>query len=68
MRFNFACKVLFGGFFSTKLLPDRVFLRDNIKEILLPTLTGQMGVLKGHIPLLTGLDIGRYFNIKNIIL
>jgi len=40
------------------ILPDRIFLRDNVKEILLPTLTGQMGVLKDHIPLLTGLDIG----------
>ena len=34
-------------------------MRKTIKEILIPTLTGQMGVLKGHIPLLTGLDTGR---------
>lgn len=43
---------------STLLVPDRVFWRSNAKEIILPTLSGQMGVLKDHIPLLTGLDIG----------
>lgn len=40
------------------VVPDRVFFRDTVKEIILPTLTGQMGVLKGHIPVLTGLDTG----------
>ena len=44
---------------STYLVPDRVFFRDTVKEVILPTLTGQMGVLKGHIPILTGLDTGR---------
>lgn len=49
---------LLRGIFPTRLIPDRVFWKDNAKEIILPTLTGQMGVLKNHIPLLTGLDIG----------
>nr|AEW12960.2 ATPase epsilon subunit [Colacium vesiculosum] len=40
------------------IIPDRIFWKDDVKEIILPTLSGQMGVLKGHIPLLTGLDIG----------
>nr|YP_009541120.1 ATPase epsilon subunit [Lepocinclis steinii]AYQ93618.1 ATPase epsilon subunit [Lepocinclis steinii] len=40
------------------IVPDRVFWRSNAKEIILPTLSGQMGVLKDHIPLLTGLDTG----------
>nr|YP_007317187.1 ATP synthase CF1 epsilon subunit [Monomorphina aenigmatica]AFZ88789.1 ATP synthase CF1 epsilon subunit [Monomorphina aenigmatica] len=40
------------------IVPDRVFWRDNASEIILPTLSGQMGVLKNHIPLLTGLDTG----------
>lgn len=43
---------------STYLLPDRIFWKENIKEVILPTLNGQMGILKDHIPLLTGLDIG----------
>lgn len=45
-------------FFATKLVPDRVFWKNDAKEIILPTLNGQMGVLKDHIPLLTGLDTG----------
>nr|YP_009389117.1 ATPase epsilon subunit [Euglena archaeoplastidiata]AKR17890.1 ATPase epsilon subunit [Euglena archaeoplastidiata] len=40
------------------IVPNRVFWKDNAKEIILPTLNGQMGVLKDHIPLLTGLDTG----------
>nr|YP_010700357.1 ATP synthase CF0 subunit epsilon [Flexiglena variabilis]WCH63494.1 ATP synthase CF0 subunit epsilon [Flexiglena variabilis] len=40
------------------IVPDRIFWKNNAKEIILPTLTGQMGVLKDHIPLLTGLDTG----------
>ena len=44
---------------STYFVPDRIFFKDKVKEIILPTLSGQMGVLKGHIPLLTGLDIRR---------
>lgn len=40
------------------IVPDRVFWKDNVKEIILPTLSGQMGVLSNHIPLLTGLDTG----------
>lgn len=48
-----------GRLFTTYFVPDRVFWKTNAKEIILPTLTGQMGVLKDHIPILTGLDIGR---------
>lgn len=40
------------------IVPDRLFWKDNAKEILLPTLSGQMGVLTNHISLLTGLDTG----------
>jgi ATP synthase F1 epsilon subunit len=40
------------------ILPDRIFWKDNVKEVILPTLNGQMGVLKDHTPLLTGLDTG----------
>nr|YP_009144891.1 ATPase epsilon subunit [Euglenaria anabaena]AKJ83338.1 ATPase epsilon subunit [Euglenaria anabaena] len=40
------------------IVPDRIFWKDNVREVILPTLTGQMGVLKDHIPLLTGLDTG----------
>ena len=40
------------------ITPDRIFLNAEAEEIILPTNTGQMGVLKGHAPLITALDIG----------
>mmetsp|Transcript_16897 Transcript_16897/g.55289 ORF Transcript_16897/g.55289 Transcript_16897/m.55289 type:complete len:132 (+) Transcript_16897:1878-2273(+) len=40
------------------MAPDRVFLETQVEEIVLPTNTGQIGVLSNHTPLLTGLDIG----------
>ena len=55
--FYIACTV-FKENISTFFVPDRVFWKDTAKEIILPTLTGQMGILTNHIPLLTGLDTG----------
>nr|YP_009519444.1 ATP synthase CF1 subunit epsilon [Rhipiliopsis peltata]AYC65495.1 ATP synthase CF1 subunit epsilon [Rhipiliopsis peltata] len=40
------------------ITPDRIFLNAQADEIILPTNTGQMGVLTGHAPLITALDIG----------
>lgn len=40
------------------LTPDRVFWNETAEEIILPTNTGQMGVLTDHAPLMTALDIG----------
>jgi F-type H+-transporting ATPase subunit epsilon len=40
------------------MAPDRIFWNEEAKEIILPTNTGQMGVLTNHTPLITGLDIG----------
>nr|YP_009519172.1 ATP synthase CF1 subunit epsilon [Caulerpa verticillata]AYC65129.1 ATP synthase CF1 subunit epsilon [Caulerpa verticillata] len=40
------------------ITPDRIFLTNEADEIILPTNTGQMGILTGHAPLLTALDIG----------
>ena len=45
-------------FVSTWLVPERVFWKDNAKEIILPTLTGQIGILTDHAPLITGLTTG----------
>ena len=38
--------------------PDRIFFNEGVDEIILPTNTGQMGVLTNHTPLMTALDIG----------
>jgi F-type H+-transporting ATPase subunit epsilon len=40
------------------LTPDRIFRSEEAEEIILPTSTGQIGVLNGHAPLITALDIG----------
>nr|NP_050812.1 ATP synthase CF1 epsilon subunit [Nephroselmis olivacea]Q9TL33.1 RecName: Full=ATP synthase epsilon chain, chloroplastic; AltName: Full=ATP synthase F1 sector epsilon subunit; AltName: Full=F-ATPase epsilon subunit [Nephroselmis olivacea]AAD54783.1 CF1 epsilon subunit of ATP synthase [Nephroselmis olivacea] len=40
------------------LTPEQVFLNVSADEIILPTNTGQMGVLTNHTPLITAIDIG----------
>nr|ACQ90745.1 CF1 epsilon subunit of ATP synthase [Neglectella solitaria] len=40
------------------MTPDRIFFQDQAEEIILPTNTGQIGILKNHAPLITALDIG----------
>ena len=40
------------------MTPDQIFWDDQAEEIILPTNTGQMGVLENHAPLITALDIG----------
>jgi F-type H+-transporting ATPase subunit epsilon len=40
------------------MTPDKIFWDEQAEEIILPTNTGQMGVLSKHAPLITALDIG----------
>nr|YP_009106347.1 CF1 epsilon subunit of ATP synthase [Fusochloris perforata]AIT95152.1 CF1 epsilon subunit of ATP synthase [Fusochloris perforata] len=40
------------------MTPDCIFWNEQAEEIILPTNTGQMGVLANHAPLITALDIG----------
>jgi F-type H+-transporting ATPase subunit epsilon len=41
------------------LTPDGIVLqREDIDEIILPTSTGQIGILKNHAALVTGIEIG----------
>lgn len=40
------------------IAPDKIVWDADAEEIILPSSTGQLGILKGHIPLLTALDIG----------
>jgi ATP synthase F1 epsilon subunit len=40
------------------MTPARVFWNEEAEELILPTNTGQMGVLSNHAPLITALDIG----------
>lgn len=40
------------------MTPDQIFFNESADEIILPTNTGQMGVLANHAPLISALDIG----------
>lgn len=40
------------------ITPDRTVWDDQAEEIILPSTTGQLGILAGHAPLLTALDAG----------
>ena len=40
------------------MTPDQIFWEKTVEEIILPTNTGQIGVLVNHAPLITALDIG----------
>ncbi len=40
------------------IAPDKTVWDDKVEEIILPSTSGQLGILSGHAPLLTALDIG----------
>ena len=40
------------------ITPDRIVWDATAEEVILPSSTGQLGILKDHAPLLTALDIG----------
>lgn len=40
------------------IAPDKTVWDDSAEEVVLPSTTGQLGVLSGHAPLLTALDVG----------
>ena len=40
------------------IAPDKTVWDTQAEEVILPSSTGQLGILTGHIPLLTALDIG----------
>jgi F-type H+-transporting ATPase subunit epsilon len=40
------------------IAPDKTVWDAHAEEVILPSTTGQLGILNGHAPLLTALDIG----------
>jgi F-type H+-transporting ATPase subunit epsilon len=40
------------------IAPDRTVWDSDAEEVILPSSTGQLGILRGHAPLLTALDVG----------
>ena len=39
-------------------IPSEIAYKKTVAELVLPTITGQMGVLSGHLPTIVALDIG----------
>ena len=46
------------GLHISIIAPDRTVWDSNAEEVILPSSTGQLGILRDHAPLLTALDIG----------
>lgn len=40
------------------ITPDKIVWDATAEEVILPSTSGQLGILKGHAPLLTALDVG----------
>jgi F-type H+-transporting ATPase subunit epsilon len=40
------------------ITPGKIVWDDEVQEVILPSTTGQLGILTNHAPLLTALDIG----------
>ncbi|MGL5793635.1 MAG: ATP synthase F1 subunit epsilon [Waterburya sp.] len=40
------------------ITPDKTVWDEQVEEIILPSTTGQLGILSGHAPLLTALEVG----------
>ena len=40
------------------ITPGKTVWDDSVEEIVLPSTTGQLGILSGHAPLLTALEVG----------
>ena len=38
--------------------PDRLLLSEEVEEVVVPGLLGDIGILPGHTPLLTALHVG----------
>ena len=39
-------------------IPSEIAYKNTVAELVLPTITGQMGILSGHLPAIVALDIG----------
>jgi F-type H+-transporting ATPase subunit epsilon len=39
-------------------IPTEIAYRNTVAELILPTITGQIGILSGHLPTIVALDIG----------
>lgn len=47
------------------IAPDREFLSQSVEMVVLPAKEGDIGVLKGHVPLITSLQSGVIYSFQN---
>lgn len=45
-------------FYLEIITPERTFYKGEVESVIIPTVGGQMGILKGNIPLVTALQSG----------
>ena len=58
---NAQCPILNSLFMTLTVrvvAPDKTVWDSNAEEVILPSTTGQLGILSGHAPMLTALDTG----------
>ena len=46
-------------FYLEIITPERTFYKGEVESIIIPSVGGQMGILKGNIPLMTALQSGK---------
>lgn len=56
--FRFLHYLIFMSLQISILTPEKPFFNGSADEVILATETGEMGVLKNHAPVVTGLDVG----------
>lgn len=47
-----------GKFYLEVITPERTFFRGNVEMIIVNSLDGELGVMKGHIPMVASIAIG----------
>ncbi len=58
-EFRFSLTAFFPMALTVRVIaPDKTVWDSEAEEVILPSTTGQLGILGGHAPLLTALDVG----------
>ncbi len=50
--------MLAHGFYLEIITPERKFFQGEVEMVVVPGLDGELGILKGHVPMVTALDVG----------
>jgi len=50
--------VLAHEFYLEIITPERKFFQGEVEMVVVPGLDGELGILRGHVPMVTALDVG----------